>query len=95
MTPTNPVWIATMASNNHHHEHHHNPDEDAMALAVLLAIITPAVLWVVFTSIRQIIKRDKNYDFINANSLALMILATFGSFTALIVFASFIYTLIK
>ncbi len=98
MTPTNPVWMiaATQAANNRsHHYHHHSSDENTQLLAIALAFIIPALLWIVFTSIRQFFKRDKYYDFVDENALALVTLAVFGAFTLFIVLASFIYTLIK
>ena len=89
--------IATMTAmnnaNNHHHQH--SPNEETQLLAVGLALMVLPVLWIVFTSIRQLVRRDKYYDFFEENDFALIILAVFGGFALFIVLVIFIYTLIK
>jgi RsiW-degrading membrane proteinase PrsW (M82 family) len=91
------IAIATMAAANNrtHHHHYHSEDEGTQLLAIALAFIIPALLWIVFTSTRQFFKRDKYYDFFDENSFALLLLAVFGGFTLFIVLVSLIYTLIK
>jgi uncharacterized BrkB/YihY/UPF0761 family membrane protein len=97
MTPTNPLWMiaATQSANNHHHYHQYNPDENAQLLAVLIALIILPVLWIVFTSIRQLVIKDLNYDFVEDNIMALISLAVIGGATLFMVLVIFIYTLIK
>lgn len=98
MTPTHPLWMiaATHAANNRsHHHHQHSPDENAQLLAVLLALFILPLLWIVFTSIRQLFKRDKYYNFFDENDFALISLAVLGGFTLFIALVSLIYTLIK
>lgn len=89
--------IATMTAmnnaNNHHHQH--SPDEETQLLAVGLALMVLPVLWIVFTSIRQLVRRDIRYNFFDENDFALITLAVFGGFALFIVLVIFIYTLIK
>jgi hypothetical protein len=91
------MTIATMNAmnnaNNHHHQH--SPDEGTQLLAIGLALVALPVLWIVFTSIRQLVRRDKYYDFFDENDFALISLAVIGGFTLFIVLVIFIYTLIK
>jgi hypothetical protein len=91
------MTIATMNAmnnaNNHHHQH--SADEETQLLAIGLALMVLPVLWIVFTSIRQLIRRDKYYDFFDENDFALMSLAVIGGFALFIVLVIFIYTLIK
>jgi hypothetical protein len=91
------IAIATMAAANNrtHHHHYHSEDEGTQLLAVLIALIILPVLWIVFTSIRQLVRKDKYYEFVEDNAVALFALALFGGFTLFILFVSFIYTLIK
>jgi hypothetical protein len=98
MTPTNPLWMiaATHAANNRsHHHHHHSPDENTQLLAVGLALVALPVLWIVFTSIRQLFKRDKYYNFFDENDFALISLAVLGGLALFITLTLLIYTLIK
>ena len=66
------IAIATMtASNNamiaaNSNSHHGDTDPKAL-LAIILAIIIPCILWIVFTSIRQLIRKERYYDFIDEN----------------------------
>jgi uncharacterized BrkB/YihY/UPF0761 family membrane protein len=89
--------IATMTAmnnaNNHHHQH--SPDEETQLLAIGLALMVLPVLWIVFTSIRQLVRRDIRYNFFDENDFALITLAVFGGFALFIVLVIFIYTLIK
>ena len=96
MTPTNPVWMiaTTQAANNHHH-HHHSPDDNTQLLAAALSIIILSLLWIAFTSIRQLFKRDVYYDFVDENIGALIILGIMATLTLFATLASLIYTLIK
>ena len=91
------MTIATMNAmnnaNNHHHQH--SADEETQLLAIGLALMVLPVLWIVFTSIRQLVRRDKYYDFFEENDFALMSLAVIGGFALFIVLVIFIYTLIK
>jgi hypothetical protein len=91
------MTIATMNAmnnaNNHHHQH--SPDEGTQLLAIGLALMVLPVLWIVFTSIRQLVRRDKYYNFFEENDFALMSLAVIGGFALFIVLVIFIYTLIK
>jgi uncharacterized BrkB/YihY/UPF0761 family membrane protein len=92
------MTIATMNAmnnaNNHHHQH--SPDENTQLLAAIgLALMVLPVLWIVFTSIRQLVRRDIRYDFFDENDFALITLAVFGGFALFIVLVIFIYTLIK
>lgn len=80
-------------ANNHHHQH--SPDENTQLLAFALALIILPVLCIVFTSIRQLVRRDIRYDFFDENEIALISLAVLGGFTLFILLVSFIYTLIK
>jgi queuine/archaeosine tRNA-ribosyltransferase len=90
------MTIATMnAANSRAHYHHHSDNEGTQLLAVLIALIILPVLWIVFTSIRQLIRKDKYYEFVEDNAVALFALALFGGFTLFILFVSFIYTLIQ
>lgn len=91
------IAIATMAAanNNHHHHHQPSPDENTQLLAVGLALVALPVLWILFTSIRQLFKRDKYYNFFDENDFALISLAVLGAFALFIALASLIYTLIK
>ena len=98
MTPTNPVWMiaATQAANNRsHHYHHHSPDENTQLLAVGLSIIILSLLWIVFTSIRQLFKKDVYYDFVDENIGALIMLGIMATLTLFVALTSLIYTLIK
>ena len=93
------IAIATMAAansaNNHHHHHQPSPDENAQALAVGLALVALPILWILFTSIRQLFKRDKYYNFFDENDFALISLAVLGGFALFIALVEVIYTLIK
>ena len=80
-------------ANNHHHQH--SPDDGTQLLAVGLALVVLPVLWIVFTSIRQLVRRDIRYDFVDENEIALISLAVLGGLTLFIVLVIFIYTLIK
>jgi uncharacterized BrkB/YihY/UPF0761 family membrane protein len=80
-------------ANNHHHQH--SPDEETQLLAIGLALMVLPVLWIVFTSIRQLVRRDIRYNFFDENDFALITLAVFGGFALFIVLVIFIYTLIK
>ena len=91
------IAIATMAAANNNHHHHHQPsaDENTQLLAVGLALVALPVLWILFTSIRQLFKRDKYYNFFDENDFALISLAVLGGFGLFIALVSLIYTLIK
>ena len=93
------IAIATMAAansaNNHHHYHQHGPDEGTQLLAAALSIIILSLLWILFTSIRQVFKRDVYYDFVDENIGALIILGIMVTLTLFMTLASLIYTLIK
>jgi len=80
-------------ANNHHHQH--SPDENTQLLAVGLALMVLPVLWIIFTSIRQLVRRDINYDFFDENEFALISLAVLGGLALFITLVLFIYTLIK
>jgi hypothetical protein len=97
MTPTHPLWMiaTTQAANSHHHQHQHSPDENTQLLAVGLALVALPVLWILFTSIRQLVRRDIRYNFFDENDFALISLAVLGGFTLFIALVSLIYTLIK
>jgi hypothetical protein len=92
------MTIATMNAmnnaNNHHH-HQHSPDEGTQLLAVGLSIIILSLLWIVFTSIRQLFKKDVYYDFVDENIGALIMLGIMATLTLLVALTSLIYTLIK
>jgi hypothetical protein len=91
------MTIATMNAmnnaNNHHHQH--SPNEGTQLLAIGLALVALPVLWIVFTSIRQLFIKDKYYNFFEENDFALISLAVFGGLALFIVLVIFIYTLIK
>ena len=96
------VAIATMAAannamiaNSHTHCHQSNENEGLVVLSLILALIIPCVLWIIYTSIRQYFKKSEYYNFFDENILPLIIIGVFGGITLLILFASFIYTLIK
>jgi hypothetical protein len=91
------IAIATMAAANNrsHHHHCHSPDENTQLLAVGLALVALPLLWIVFTSIRQLVRRDIRYNFFDENDFALISLAVLGGFTLFIALVSLIYTLIK
>jgi uncharacterized BrkB/YihY/UPF0761 family membrane protein len=97
MTPTNPLWMiaTTQAANSHHHQHQHSPDENTQLLAMGLSIIILSLLWIVFTSIRQLFKKDVYYDFVDENIGALIMLGIMATLTLLVALTSLIYTLIK
>jgi hypothetical protein len=80
-------------ANNHHHQH--SPDENTQLLAIGLALVVLPVLWIVFTSIRQLVRRDIRYDFVDENEIALISLAVLGGLALFITLVLFIYTLIK
>ena len=92
------IAIATMtaanSANNHHH-HQHSSDEGTQLLAAALSIIILSLLWILFTSIRQVFKRDVYYDFVDDNIGALIILGIMVTLTLFATLTSFIYTLIK
>ena len=91
------MTIATMNAmnnaNNHHHQH--SPDEGTQLLAGALSIIILSLLWIVFTSIRQLFKKDVYYDFVDENIGALIILGIMATLTLFITLTLLIYTLIK
>ena len=92
------MTIATMnAMNNanNHHYHQHSSDEGTQLLAIGLALVALPVLWIVFTSIRQLVRRDIRYDFFDENDFALITLAVFGGLALFITLTLLIYTLIK
>ncbi len=91
------MTIATMNAMNNANNHHyqHSPDEGTQLLAIGLALVALPVLWIVFTSIRQLFIKDKYYNFFEENDFALISLAVFGGFTLFILLVLFIYTLIK
>ena len=94
------IAIATMtASNNamiaaNSNSHHGDTDPKAL-LAIILAIIIPCILWIVFTSIRQLIRKERYYDFIDENLGALLMIGVVGGATLFMFLAEFIYILIK
>jgi uncharacterized BrkB/YihY/UPF0761 family membrane protein len=86
---------ATQAANNNHHHHQHSSDENTQLLAMGLSIIILSLLWIVFTSIRQLFKKDVYYDFVDENIGALIMLGIMATLTLLVALTSLIYTLIK
>tara|TARA_R110002126_G_scaffold214988_3_gene361162 strand:+ start:1260 stop:1553 length:294 start_codon:yes stop_codon:yes gene_type:complete len=90
------IAIATMTAANGHVNSHHHVDTDPKALlAIVLAIIIPCVLWIVFTSIRQLIRKKRYYDFIDENIGALLAIGVIGGLTLFFSLAQYIYILIK
>jgi RsiW-degrading membrane proteinase PrsW (M82 family) len=79
--------------NNSHY--HHGETEPKLLLSVVLALIIPCVLWIVFTSIRQLVRKYKYYDFFEENHFALITIFIVGGITLFMFLAEFIYTLIK
>ena len=95
-TTSTAVAIATMANATcHHYHHHYGEDVGKQLLAIVLAILTLSVLWIVFTSVRQLIRKDKYYDFIEENIGALVAIAVILALNGFIALAEFIYFLIK
>jgi len=92
------IAIATMtaanAANNCNH-HHHSADEGTQLLAIILAIVVLCLLWIVFTSIRQLVKKNTYYHFVDDNIGALITIGVIGGLTLLFSLAQFIYILIK
>ena len=99
MSASTAIAIATMtasnAANNNHHHHHYSNDGGTVLLALVLAILVLCLLWIVFTSIRQLVKKDPYYDFVDNNIGALIITGVIGGLTLLLSLAQFIYILIK
>ena len=90
------IATATMtAANSHVNSHHHGDTDPKLLLSVVLALIIPCILWIVFTSIRQLVRKERYYDFFEENLLALLIIFVVGGLTLFMFFAEFIYTLIK
>lgn len=90
------MTIAAMnAANNNHHYHHYTGNEGTMLIALALASITVALLWIAFTSIRQLIKKDVYYDFVDDNIGALIAIGVVVGFTLFFILFLFIYTLIQ
>lgn len=90
------IAIATMtAANSHINSHHHGNTDPKALLAIILAIIIPCVLWIVFTSIRQLIRKERYYDFFDENIGALIAICVIGGLTLFFSLAQFIYILIK
>ena len=90
------IAIATMtAVNSHVNSHNHGHTDPKALLAIVLAIIIPCILWIVFTSIRQLIRKERYYDFIDENIGALITIAVIGGLTLFFSLAQFIYILIK
>jgi len=90
------MTIAAMnAANNNHHYHHYTGNEGTMLIALALASITVALLWIAFTSIRQLIKKDVYYDFVDDNIGALIAIVVLVSLTLFFILFLFIYTLIQ
>lgn len=92
------MTIATMNamnSVNNHHQHYHSDNEGTVLIAFVLATITVALLWIAFTSIRQLIKKDVYYDFVDDNLGALITIGIVAGLTLFFILFSIIYTLIK
>lgn len=93
------MTIATMNAmnnaNNNHYYHNHSSDEGTQLLAIVLAIVVLCLLWIVFTSIRQFVKKNPYYHFVDDNIGALFIIGVIGGLTLLLSLAQFIYILIK
>lgn len=93
------IAIATMtaanAANNNHHHHYHSADEGTQLLAIVLAVVVLCILWIVFTSIRQLVKKNPYYDFVDDNIGALITIGVLGGLTFLFLLTEFIYILIK
>ena len=90
------MTIAAMnAANNNHHYHHYNGNEGTMLIALALAFIVVASLWIAFTSIRQLVKKDVYYDFVDDNIGALITIGVVVGLTLFFILFSIIYTLIK
>ncbi len=84
-----------MNNANNHHYHNHSPDEGTQLLAIVLAIVVLCILWIVFTSIRQLVKKNPYYDFVDDNIGALITIGVIGGLTLFFLLAQFIYILIK
>jgi succinate dehydrogenase/fumarate reductase cytochrome b subunit len=98
MGATSAMTIATMnamnnANNNHYY--HYTGNEGTTLIAFVLASITVALLWIAFTSIRQLIKKDVCYDFVVYNTGALITIGVVVALTLFFILISFIYTLIQ
>jgi uncharacterized BrkB/YihY/UPF0761 family membrane protein len=90
------IAIATMnAANNNHHYHHYTGNEGTMLIALALAFIVVALSWIAFTSIRQLVKKDVYYDFVDDNIGALITIGVVVGLTLFFILFSMIYTLIK
>ena len=90
------MTIAAMnAANNNHHYHHYNGNEGTMLIALALASITVALLWIAFTSIRQLVKKDVYYDFVDDNIGELITIGVVVGLTLFFILFLFIYTLIQ
>ena len=90
------IAIATMtAANSHVNSHLYGEIDPKRLLAIVLAFIIPSVLWIVFTSIRQLIRKERFYDFIDENIGALITIGTIGGATLIIFLSELIYTLIE
>jgi len=92
------ITIATMnamnSANNYHH-HYNSDDAGTQLIALALTCVAIASLWIAFTSIRQLIRKDEDYDFVEDNIVALI---TIGVIAGLVLFFGLfliIYTLIK
>lgn len=92
LAAANAANTAAMANS---HYCHNNPNDDKQMLAIFLAIVIPCVLWIVYTSIRQLFRRERWYNFFEDNLFALVILGVFVFIGLFMVFANFIYMLIK
>ena len=90
------ITIATMnAMNSANNHHHYDANENIMLVALLIAILVLAVLWIVFTSIRQLVRKYEYYSFVDDNIGALITIVIIGGLVLLVALTQFIYTLIK
>ena len=99
MSASTAMTIATItaanAANNNHHHHYHSNDDGTVSLALVLAILVLCLLWIAFTSIRQLVRKYKYYDFVDDNIGALITIGVIGGLTLFFSLAQFIYILIK
>jgi uncharacterized BrkB/YihY/UPF0761 family membrane protein len=90
------MTIAAMnAMNNANNHHQYNGDEGTMLIALVLACIVVSLSWIAFTSIRQLIKKEVHYHFVDNNFGALIAIGLVTALTLFFILFSFIYTLIK
>ena len=90
------IAIATMnAANNHHYHHQYTGNEGTMLIALVLTCIVVALSWIAFTSIRQLVKKDVYYHFVDDNLGALITIGIVVGLTLFFILFSFIYTLIQ